>query len=135
MTSKPEPEDLQERPKDRTAGNLKEDIPKALKVIMIYAEAEQLIDTIVEASKSLGAGIGALRYLNAGPRRAANWAMGTFVFVSLASWTMCRKERERELATMQTMIQHYPERHVKVAKERTMARKAQLEAEKTDGSG
>ncbi|KAG9026024.1 hypothetical protein FS837_004750 [Tulasnella sp. UAMH 9824] len=110
-----------------------QDYSKALKQVSVVDDFKRLPE-IPCARNSLmygiasGAGIGALRYLNAGPKPAANWAMGAFVFISCTSWAVCRRERAQELEVMQTMQRQYPERHARAAKEKALGRKAELEA-------
>ena len=42
-----------------------------------------------------------------GLRRGLNWGVGSFCFVSLASWEMCRRNRKAEQMRMQTVIESY----------------------------
>jgi len=81
-----------------------------------------------------GTGIGALRFLNSGPKIAANWAVGTFVFVSCMSWMVCRRNRAEELSTMQMIIDKYPERHARYAKEQYQAARAKQSAKGGDST-
>ncbi|KAG9035612.1 hypothetical protein FRB95_011018 [Tulasnella sp. JGI-2019a] len=114
---------------EKLTGNLSEDLPKALKQVNVVEDFERL-PQIPCARNALmygiasGAGIGCVRFMSAGPKRAANWAVGTFVFVSSVAWTICRRERAKENQTMQAIIQTYPERHARVARERALAAKA-----------
>ncbi|KIO29251.1 hypothetical protein M407DRAFT_21644 [Tulasnella calospora MUT 4182] len=116
-----------------------QDYSKALKQVSVVDDFKRLPE-IPCARNSLmygiasGAGIGALRYLNAGPKAAANWAMGAFVFISCTSWAVCRRERGQELEVMQTMQRQYPERHARAAKEKALARQTELEAASNSGS-
>ncbi|KIO16233.1 hypothetical protein M407DRAFT_34114 [Tulasnella calospora MUT 4182] len=116
-----------------------QDYSKALKQVSVVDDFKRLPE-IPCARNSLmygiasGAGIGALRYLNAGPKAAANWAMGAFVFISCTSWAVCRRERGQELEVMQTMQRQYPERHARAAKEKALARQAELEGASTSSS-
>lgn len=126
--------DTPEKPSSSTTGgHTLHDYSKALKQVSVVDDFKRLPE-IPCARNSLmygiasGAGIGALRYLNAGPKAAANWAMGAFVFISCTSWAVCRRERAQELEVMQTMQRQYPERHARAVKERALARKTELEA-------
>ncbi|KAG8955872.1 hypothetical protein FRC04_006319 [Tulasnella sp. 424] len=126
--------DTSEKPTSSTTSNPSlQDYSKALKQVSVVDDFKRLPE-IPCARNSLmygiasGAGIGALRYLNAGPKAAANWAMGAFVFISCTAWTVCRRERAQELEVMQTMQRQYPDRHARQAKERALARQGELEA-------
>ncbi|KDQ09905.1 hypothetical protein BOTBODRAFT_36720, partial [Botryobasidium botryosum FD-172 SS1] len=74
------------------------------------------------------AGIGAIRFLNGGPRVAANWAVGTFVFISIASWEVCRRARDREQQTMRMIVEKYPQRNIRVAMQKAEEARAQASA-------
>ncbi|EPQ31988.1 uncharacterized protein PFL1_00186 [Pseudozyma flocculosa PF-1] len=42
-----------------------------------------------------------------GMRRGLNWGVGSFCFVSLASWETCRRSRKAEQVRMKTVIESY----------------------------
>ncbi|RDX53558.1 hypothetical protein OH76DRAFT_1399481 [Lentinus brumalis] len=60
-----------------------------------------------------GVGIGVIRGLSSSAFVASNWAMGTFVLISLGSWTICQKNRADERRRMQQVIEAIPKRFVK----------------------
>ncbi|EKM51659.1 uncharacterized protein PHACADRAFT_177079 [Phanerochaete carnosa HHB-10118-sp] len=55
-----------------------------------------------------GAGIGVIRGMSSGPLIASNWAVGTFMLVSLGTWTICRKAMEDERRRVQVMVESLP---------------------------
>jgi len=82
-----------------------------------------------------GTAIGAVRTMNTNIRVASNWAVGTFIFVSAASWTICRAARARELRTTQAIIEKYPERNVRIARQRAEEkRRLQQQAGQPEGA-
>ncbi|SAM73046.1 uncharacterized protein UBRO_20493 [Ustilago bromivora] len=42
-----------------------------------------------------------------GLRRGLNWGVGSFCFVAIASWEICRRNRKAELNRMRTVIESY----------------------------
>ncbi|PWN50087.1 hypothetical protein IE53DRAFT_387641 [Violaceomyces palustris] len=42
-----------------------------------------------------------------GLRRGLNWGVGSFIFISLASWETCRRSRKLEHQRMRTVIESY----------------------------
>ncbi|KAK0520725.1 hypothetical protein OC834_004867 [Tilletia horrida] len=45
-----------------------------------------------------------------GIRRSANWSAGSFAFVAIASWEICRRQRRAEQARMKMIIETFPNR-------------------------
>ncbi|KAI9465529.1 hypothetical protein BJY52DRAFT_1244516 [Lactarius psammicola] len=43
-----------------------------------------------------GVGVGVIRGLSVRPFAASNWAMGTFMLVSLGTWTICQRNIQEE---------------------------------------
>jgi cytochrome c oxidase assembly protein subunit 20 len=65
-----------------------------------------------------GAGIGAIRWLSAGAFVASNWAVGTFVVVSIGTWHICQKNLETEHRKIQkVLVEHIPKRFAKKQQE------------------
>ncbi|KAF8315751.1 uncharacterized protein EI90DRAFT_310087 [Cantharellus anzutake] len=73
-----------------------------------------------------GAAIGAVRTMNASIRSSCNWGMGAFIFISGASWAICRAAREKELHTMKTIVEKFPERNIKIAQKRAEQRRQEV---------
>ncbi|KAG8862415.1 hypothetical protein FRB96_001485 [Tulasnella sp. 330] len=124
---------------EKLTGNLSQDLPNAFKQVNVVEDFKRLPEIPCARNALMygiasGSGIGCVRFMSAGPKRAANWAVGTFVFVSSVAWTICRRDRAKENQTMQAIIQQYPERHARVAKERALAAKAAKEGSGTPSS-
>ncbi|KAI0789605.1 hypothetical protein C8Q75DRAFT_806772 [Abortiporus biennis] len=60
-----------------------------------------------------GAGIGFIRGMSAGPFVASNWAVGTFMLISLGTWTICQKGRYDERRRIQHVVEQIPKRVAK----------------------
>ncbi|TFK52211.1 hypothetical protein OE88DRAFT_1611180, partial [Heliocybe sulcata] len=58
-----------------------------------------------------GAGVGVVRGLSAGPFVASNWAVGTFMLISIGTWTICQRNRNEERKRIQTVIEEMPRRY------------------------
>ncbi|KZT09235.1 uncharacterized protein LAESUDRAFT_735510 [Laetiporus sulphureus 93-53] len=69
-----------------------------------------------------GVGVGVIRGLSAGPFVASNWAVGTFVVISLGTWTVCQKSLHEERRRIQQVVEQIPKRY---AKEETSASTSQ----------
>ncbi|KAN0063461.1 hypothetical protein ACQY0O_003908 [Thecaphora frezii] len=55
-----------------------------------------------------GAGVVGIHLIaGRGLRPGLNWGVGTFCFISLASWETCRRSRKAELLRMRTVIESY----------------------------
>lgn len=46
-----------------------------------------------------------------GVGRACNYAIGTFIFVSICGWETCRRTRAADQAHMQELVNKFNERH------------------------
>ncbi|KAF9510956.1 hypothetical protein BS47DRAFT_1213102 [Hydnum rufescens UP504] len=107
-------------------GSVKPELKEAIKRINVVDDFRNL-PRYPCARESLmygmatGTAIGAVRNI----RTASNWAVGTFIFVAAASWSVCRAARERELRTTQAIIEKFPERNVRVARQRAEERRGQ----------
>ncbi|KAH7927778.1 hypothetical protein BV22DRAFT_1006240 [Leucogyrophana mollusca] len=60
-----------------------------------------------------GAGVGVIRAMSAGPFVASNWAVGTFMLISLGTWTVCQNNIEAERRRLQRVVEEMPKRFVK----------------------
>ncbi|TFY78965.1 hypothetical protein EWM64_g5049 [Hericium alpestre] len=60
-----------------------------------------------------GVGVGVLRGLRATPFVASNWAMATFMAVSLGSWTVCQWNIEAERRKIQRVVEELPKLKLK----------------------
>ncbi|TCD64511.1 hypothetical protein EIP91_004007 [Steccherinum ochraceum] len=60
-----------------------------------------------------GFGIGVIRGMSTPIMVASNWAVGTFVVISLGSWTICRNNMENERRRVQQVVEQMPKRFVK----------------------
>ncbi|RDB17797.1 hypothetical protein Hypma_000954 [Hypsizygus marmoreus] len=60
-----------------------------------------------------GAGIGVVRGMSAGALVAGNWAIATFMIVSLGSFHLCQKQMEDERKKVTRVIESMPRRVVK----------------------
>ncbi|KZT28318.1 hypothetical protein NEOLEDRAFT_1024830, partial [Neolentinus lepideus HHB14362 ss-1] len=59
-----------------------------------------------------GAGVGIVRGIGAGPFVASNWAVGTFMLISIGTWTVCQRNRNEERRRIQQVIEEMPRRYV-----------------------
>jgi len=98
-----------------TTGNYWSDVREAFKRLSPREDLER-IGEIPCARNSLlsgiasGVGIGVVRGLSVGPFAASNWAMGTFMLVSLGTWTICQRNIQEERRRVQTIVEQLPER-------------------------
>ncbi|KAF8551683.1 hypothetical protein OG21DRAFT_1478027 [Imleria badia] len=60
-----------------------------------------------------GAGVGFIRAMSASPFVASNWAVGTFMLISLGTWTVCRKNVETERRRLSRVVEEMPKRFIK----------------------
>ncbi|KAI0712470.1 hypothetical protein C8Q76DRAFT_734819 [Earliella scabrosa] len=60
-----------------------------------------------------GAGIGVIRGMSASVFVASNWAVGTFMLISLGTWTICQRNRAEERRRIQQVVEAIPKRHLK----------------------
>ncbi|KZT32890.1 hypothetical protein SISSUDRAFT_973838, partial [Sistotremastrum suecicum HHB10207 ss-3] len=59
-----------------------------------------------------GVAIGFIRGMTTTPFAAANWAVGTFAFVSLGTWEVCRASLRSEMAKIQAIKEEIPKRRL-----------------------
>ncbi|KAJ3529812.1 hypothetical protein NM688_g7801 [Phlebia brevispora] len=82
-------------------------------------EAIKRINEIPCARNSLlsgiasGAGIGVIRGMSSGAFVASNWAVGTFVLISLGTWTLCQRSVMEERKKVQQVVESMPLRFAK----------------------
>ncbi|KAL4069887.1 hypothetical protein V8B97DRAFT_1871887, partial [Scleroderma yunnanense] len=63
-----------------------------------------------------GAGVGVIRAISTSMLSvilASNWAVGTFVVISLGSWTICQKNLEAERRRVAMVVEEMPKRFLK----------------------
>lgn len=101
-----------------TTGSYWSDVKEAVKRISLWDDIQK-IGEIPCARNSLlsgiasGAGVGVIRGMSAGPFWASQWAVGTFVLISMGTWTICRKSMEEERRRIQQVVEQIPKRHAK----------------------
>ncbi|OWZ61572.1 hypothetical protein J008_01776 [Cryptococcus neoformans] len=112
----PDPEPL--KPDETLSGDRFHDFKAALRRINPKQDLEN-IGKIPCARNSLlygiagGVGVGAVRFLGSRkPWLAANWAVGSFIAISVFQWETCNRARRKELAQMRVIQERYPHRHV-----------------------
>ncbi|KAH9948894.1 hypothetical protein B0H21DRAFT_207582 [Amylocystis lapponica] len=101
-----------------TTGSYTGDVKEAVKRISVWDDLQK-INEIPCARNSLlsgiasGAGIGVIRGMSAGPLIASNWAVGTFMLISLGTWSICRRARDEERRRIQQVVEQIPKRFAK----------------------
>ncbi|ODN84329.1 hypothetical protein L202_00303 [Cryptococcus amylolentus CBS 6039] len=112
----PEPQPL--KPEERLTGNKLQDFKSAFGRIKPKNDLENLGKMPCARNSLLygiagGTGIGAVRFLGSRrPWSAANWAVGSFLAITLFQWETCQRARRIELAQMKAIQDRYPHRHV-----------------------
>ncbi|KAI9428314.1 hypothetical protein H4582DRAFT_1922959 [Lactarius indigo] len=107
-----------------TTGNYWSDVREAFKRLS-PREDLQRIGEIPCARNSLlsgiasGVGVGVIRGLSVHPFAASNWAMGTFMLVSLGTWTICQRNIQEERRRVQTIVEQLPTRVIAKSSEDT----------------
>ncbi|KAH9889924.1 hypothetical protein C8Q73DRAFT_706002 [Cubamyces lactineus] len=121
-SSKP-PNDATKAPKRivyhvETTGSYWGDVKEAIKRISVRDDLSH-INEIPCARNSLlsgiasGVGIGVIRGMSASVFVASNWAVGTFMLISMGTWTICQRNREEERRRVQQVVEAIPKRFVK----------------------
>ncbi|KDQ62623.1 hypothetical protein JAAARDRAFT_203715 [Jaapia argillacea MUCL 33604] len=101
-----------------TTGSYWTDLKEAVKRVSIFDDFQR-IGEIPCARNSLlsgiasGAGIGVIRGMNTGLFAACNWAVGTFVIISIGTWQICQNSRETERRRIQQVVEEMPKRFAK----------------------
>ncbi|KAF8583122.1 hypothetical protein K439DRAFT_1634709 [Ramaria rubella] len=110
----PEPPNLSISPKqDVATGDFTHDVKLAVKKIKPVEDLSN-IGQIPCARNSLlggiasGVGIGFIRGINARPWVAFNWAMGSFLVVTIGTWEVCRSRVRNEHKRMQLIVDSLP---------------------------
>ncbi|KAI9512376.1 hypothetical protein F5148DRAFT_973607 [Russula earlei] len=57
-----------------------------------------------------GVGVGVIRGLSVRPFAASHWAVGTFMLVSLGTWSICQQNILEERRRVQTVVEQLPKR-------------------------
>ncbi|EIN10492.1 hypothetical protein PUNSTDRAFT_84587 [Punctularia strigosozonata HHB-11173 SS5] len=60
-----------------------------------------------------GVGVGAIRAMSASILTSCNWAVGTFMLVSLGTWQVCQSARIEEHRRVQQVVEELPKRFAK----------------------
>ncbi|KAI0373672.1 hypothetical protein BV20DRAFT_1049620 [Pilatotrama ljubarskyi] len=101
-----------------TTGSYWGDLKEAFKRISVRDDLSH-INEIPCARNSLlsgiasGVGIGIIRGMSASVFVASNWAVGSFMLISLGTWTICQRNREEERRRVQQVVEAIPKRFVK----------------------
>ncbi|KAI0770138.1 hypothetical protein C8Q74DRAFT_1273600 [Fomes fomentarius] len=101
-----------------TTGSLWGDMQEAFKRISPRDDVNR-ISEIPCARNSLlsgiasGVGIGVIRGMSTSVFVASNWAVGTFMLISLGTWTICQRNRTEERRRVQQVVEAIPKRFVK----------------------
>ncbi|KAI0357523.1 hypothetical protein OH77DRAFT_1399009 [Trametes cingulata] len=101
-----------------TTGSYWGDLKEAFKRISVRDDLSH-INEIPCARNSLlsgiasGVGIGIIRGMSASVFVASNWAVGSFMLISLGTWTICQRNREAERRRVQQVVEAIPKRFVK----------------------
>ncbi|KAA1469943.1 hypothetical protein DENSPDRAFT_773726 [Dentipellis sp. KUC8613] len=92
-----------------TTGNYWSDVKEAAKRIgEIPCARNSLLSGIAS-----GFGIGVIRGLSVRPFVACNWAVATFMAVSLGTWTICQNNLNNERLRIQQVVEDMPKRTLK----------------------
>ncbi|KAI0667751.1 hypothetical protein C8Q78DRAFT_1052410 [Trametes maxima] len=101
-----------------TTGSWWGDVKEAFKRLRVRDDLTH-INEIPCARNSLlsgiasGVGIGVIRGMSASVFVASNWAVGSFMLISLGTWTICQKNREEERRRLQLAFESMPKRFAK----------------------
>ncbi|KAI8994220.1 hypothetical protein BD414DRAFT_535262 [Trametes punicea] len=101
-----------------TTGSYWGDVKEAVKRISVRDDLSH-INEIPCARNSLlsgiasGVGIGVVRGMSSSVLVACNWAVGSFMLISLGTWTICQRNREEERRRVQQVVEAIPKRFVK----------------------
>lgn len=107
-----------------TTGSYWTDVKEAVTRISVWDDLQKIGEIPCARSSLLsgiasGAGVGVIRGLSAGPLVASNWAVGTFMAVTLGTWTICRRSRDEERRRIQQVVEQIPRRFAKQQQEAT----------------
>ncbi|CCL98850.1 uncharacterized protein FIBRA_00856 [Fibroporia radiculosa] len=101
-----------------STGDYWTDVKEAVKRISFWDDLQKIGEIPCARSSLLsgiasGAGVGVIRGLSAGPFVASNWAVGTFMLISLGTWVNCRRSRDEERRRIQQVVEQIPKRFAK----------------------
>ncbi|KAI0916849.1 hypothetical protein AcW1_007812 [Taiwanofungus camphoratus] len=101
-----------------TTGNYWTDVKEAVKRISFWDDLRKINEIPCARSSLLsgiasGAGVGVIRGMSAGPFVASNWAVGTFMLISIGTWSICRSSRDEERRRIQQVVEQIPKRFAK----------------------
>ncbi|KAI6111849.1 hypothetical protein EDD16DRAFT_1485260 [Pisolithus croceorrhizus] len=95
--------------KTETTGNYWQDVWEACKRLGEMPCARHSLLTGIAS----GAGVGVIRAISATPFVASNWAVGTFMAISLGSWTICQRNLQAERRRVARVVEEMPKRFIK----------------------
>ncbi|KAF8133813.1 hypothetical protein EV363DRAFT_1161811 [Boletus edulis] len=95
--------------KTETTGNYWQDIWTAFKRL---GEMPCARNSLLSGIAS-GAGVGFIRAMSASPFVASNWAVGSFMVISLGTWTICQQNLEAERRRLARVVEGMPKRFIK----------------------
>ncbi|KAI0049469.1 hypothetical protein FA95DRAFT_1604431 [Auriscalpium vulgare] len=98
-----------------TTGNYWSDVREAAKRLSPRDDWQRLSDIPCARNSLLSAiasgfGVGVVRSMSVRPIVACNWAVGTFVLVSLGTWHICHKNIVEERMKIQSVVEELPRR-------------------------
>jgi len=113
-----EPSDRRPIYKAETTGNYWQDVWVAFKRISIVDDFQRLGEVPCARNSLLsgiasGAGVGFIRAMNTTPFVASNWAVGTFMVISLGTWTVCQNNLLAERRRLARVVEDMPKRFIK----------------------
>ncbi|KAN0087594.1 Protein of unknown function (DUF3767) domain containing protein [Tylopilus felleus] len=104
--------------KTETTGNHWQDAWIAFKRISIFDDLQRLGEMPCARNSLLsgiasGAGVGFIRAMSTSPFVASNWAVGTFMVISLGTWTVCQQNLQAERRRLARVVEEMPKRFIK----------------------
>jgi len=98
-----------------STGNYWGDVREAFKRLSPYEDLQRIGEVPCARNSLLngiasGVGVGVIRGLSVHPFAASNWAVGTFMLVSLGTWTICQRNIHEERRRVQTVVEQLPKR-------------------------
>ncbi|KAI0086937.1 hypothetical protein BDY19DRAFT_872670, partial [Irpex rosettiformis] len=100
--------------KPETTGTMSGDVKEAVKRLSIddfnHIGEMPCLRTSLMSGIAAGAGIGIIRSMTLRSNRigAFHWAFGTFMAISIGTWTMCQKSVRDERRRVQVVIEAMP---------------------------
>ncbi|KAG2037785.1 hypothetical protein BDR03DRAFT_863168 [Suillus americanus] len=96
--------------KVESTGNFWQDAREAFKVRLPQMPCAR--NSLMSGIAS-GVGVGVIRIMSAGFLVGSHWAVGTFMVVSLGTWTVCQRNIEAERRKLQKVVEEMPKRFIK----------------------